>query len=57
MRTQIGRHVVNVFEKLGEDIGVALDNRIGFVDDVEIDIAVISVDGDFDRVADVGFCR
>ena len=51
VRTQVGRHLRDVLEQLREGLLVGLDDRVGLVDHVEVDGAVVGVDRYLHRVA------
>ena len=46
-------HLVRIFEERGKDCAVRLNQWVVGVEDVEINIAVVSVNRDFDAVANV----
>ncbi len=53
MRLQAGRHRVERLEQAGEGGGIDAQHRVLRVDRIEGDVALVGVDHDLDRVADV----
>ena len=53
MLLQVFRHFVHWFEQAREHFCIALYQRVGFIYDIEIGVAVVSVHGYFYRVADI----
>ena len=53
VRAQVLRHGRERLENPREDLRVGLDERVGRIADIEMNFAVVSIDGRLDGVADV----
>ena len=53
MRPQIGRHLASILEEVREYASIRVDDRIRVIKHVKVSGAVVSIDHDFDAVANV----